>query len=462
MKLKNLFFASVAVAGLFSACSNGMDEIVDNNGNNETNGETAYMQVGFGYPATSSSTRATDAGDVSEQNFTNVRLIICNSAGLITDAVLLTADQFAPEGSTGGAAGSNDTKYYISKAAIPVTKYDATNAKVYAFVNPKGAVLSVAVGATLATDAQYAITTADGITEYAKDKNFYMSNEGGKAVETKIEGTKAAPTPIKVRVERITAKLQETTANRTFTAKNANLDKPNDDLSIALEQYAYTNLNKKSYILRKDDATYQGIDHNFDTSYTPDAEFFYPNVASNNTEAGYGFKAWAATNITYCFENTVTADDQYTDKTVGILYKATASFKGQTPGTTFYTYLNTVYFNYADLKTAYDKTHTSATLTATDEYTVVDLNTKGINKYVNGVCYYRVMIKHEPNEANMAPMEFAIVRNNLYKMAVTSINGLGDPFIPTTPDPDETDKAQIELTIDVAPWTVRSNENIEL
>lgn len=330
MKLKNLFFASVAVAGLFSACSNGMDEIVDNNGNNETNGETAYMQVGFGYPATSSSTRATDAGDVSEQNFTNVRLIICNSAGLITDAVLLTADQFAPEGSTGGAAGSNDTKYYISKAAIPVTKYDATNAKVYAFVNPKGAVLSVAVGATLATDAQYAITTADGITEYAKDKNFYMSNEGGKAVETKIEGTKAAPTPIKVRVERITAKLQETTANRTFTAKNANLDKPNDDLSIALEQYAYTNLNKKSYILRKDDATYQGIDHNFDTSYTPDAEFFYPNVASNNTEAGYGFKAWAATNITYCFENTVTADDQYTDKTVGILYKATASFKGQT------------------------------------------------------------------------------------------------------------------------------------
>lgn len=485
MKLRNLFFASVAVAGLFSACSNEMDEVANNSTTNETTGETAYMQVGFGSPA-SAATRATETevGDKTEQNFKDVALIILNNANQVSDAILLTASQFAPEGNTGGASGAENVKYYISKAAIAVNKLES--AKVYAFVNPKGYISKVVSDIAANKDVTFSfteaftLTEATDIAEYASDQNFFMANEAGLATIANVTGTKEAPTAVKVRVERIAAKLQETTPNttpsRTFTAKKAGLNLEDSKLKITLAEYAYTNLNKTSYIIRQDDATYQGIDFNFGYTtkpYDPATAFFFPNVETNTEYAGYGFKEWNAAsendpnkvllNATYCFENTETAVDQYTNRTVGILYKAVANWDGQPTGSTFYTYLNTVYFTWDELKTVYNKiVSTSNRLLEESDYTIAQLTEKGIKKYENGVCYYRVMIKHNTDAGFMGAMKFAVVRNNVYKMAVKTINGLGEPSIPVTPDPDETDKAQIVMTIDVAPWTVRSNENIEL
>ena len=67
----------------------------------------------------------------------------------------------------------------------------------------------------------------------------------------------------------------------------------------------------------------------------------------------------------------------------------------------------------------------------------------------------------------MGPMEFAVVRNNVYKLAVTGINKLGHPRIsdndpdPINPDdPDESGDVYLTLSVEVLPWTVRIN-NIE-
>ena len=67
----------------------------------------------------------------------------------------------------------------------------------------------------------------------------------------------------------------------------------------------------------------------------------------------------------------------------------------------------------------------------------------------------------------MGPMEFAVVRNNVYKLAVTGINKLGHPRIsdndqdPVAPDdPDESGDVYLTLSVEVLPWTVRIN-NIE-
>lgn len=76
-------------------------------------------------------------------------------------------------------------------------------------------------------------------------------------------------------------------------------------------------------------------------------------------------------------------------------------------------------------------------------------------------CYYFCWSRHNDNQDNnvMGPMEFAIVRNHIYKLSVTGINRLGHPRIsendptPITPDtPDEKDSHYLTLSVEVAPW----------
>lgn len=84
-------------------------------------------------------------------------------------------------------------------------------------------------------------------------------------------------------------------------------------------------------------------------------------------------------------------------------------------------------------------------------------------------CYYYYWNRHNDNgdSGAMGTMEFAVVRNNVYKLAVTSIDELGHPRVsendpdPKDPeDPDEKDDVYFKLAVEVLPWTVRVN-NIE-
>lgn len=82
-------------------------------------------------------------------------------------------------------------------------------------------------------------------------------------------------------------------------------------------------------------------------------------------------------------------------------------------------------------------------------------------------CYYYYWNRHNNNEKNgiMGPMEFATVRNNVYKLSVTHIAKLGHPRRadndPDNPKPDTPDEnANIYITVDseVIPWVVRIND----
>ncbi|WP_026207840.1 Mfa1 family fimbria major subunit [Butyricimonas synergistica] len=84
-------------------------------------------------------------------------------------------------------------------------------------------------------------------------------------------------------------------------------------------------------------------------------------------------------------------------------------------------------------------------------------------------CYYYYWNRHNDNGENgsMGPMEFGVVRNNVYKLAVTKIDRLGHPRIsdndpdPIDPDdPDEKSDVYLTVSVEVLPWTVRIN-NIE-
>ena len=81
-------------------------------------------------------------------------------------------------------------------------------------------------------------------------------------------------------------------------------------------------------------------------------------------------------------------------------------------------------------------------------------------------CYYFYWNRHNDNNkpSVMGPMEFGVVRNNVYKLSVTNISKLGHPRLtendpdPKDPDdPDEDAKIYFDVNVEVLPWTVRIN-----
>lgn len=102
-----------------------------------------------------------------------------------------------------------------------------------------------------------------------------------------------------------------------------------------------------------------------------------------------------------------------------------------------------------------------------------DLGAAGFTAYkpVDGkyYTYYYYWNRHNDNGDNtaMGRMEFAVVRNNVYKLCVDSIKKFGHPD-PTDPDPvdpdpvdpddpDEQGEYYFKVTVKVLPWVVRVN-----
>lgn len=86
--------------------------------------------------------------------------------------------------------------------------------------------------------------------------------------------------------------------------------------------------------------------------------------------------------------------------------------------------------------------------------------------------YYYYWNRHNDNgnPNQMGPMEFATVRNNVYKICVTSVDGLGHPLPnpdgtqPDDPDPinpnhpDEKADVYLSVSVKILPWVVRQND----
>ena len=504
MKFKTLFLAGLTAVTLFS-CSDSND-VVDSKAN-----EKAYFALKIAFPqsTTTKATTSTETGDgyqdglATEQQFQSAAVILVNAANTVTDYVVYSKTDFAPEGD---AAVDNNTvnptstsKNYLTKAAKLVTKGVA---KVYVFLNPTGDVASkFAVGQSFSsTDAIKAEMTAlsssdiTGTGSIANSENFLMGNAKDATPQT-IDGTVKNPTTVTVNVERAAVKLVENTATATFSETN-NLGATS--VTATIEKYDYNNLNKRSYLLkntesRSDAGSIAGsyvVDPNFleteyKTTVLPLSPWFEDDFFTvDNQTVGKTFST--SPKITYCLENTMISNEQYENKTTSIVYQAKISVNGNASAT-FYTYKNAIYTSYTALATAYNKDYPNADqqldkvfaeLDVDAAYTgssytanVKKLNTKLINKgircFYNGTCYYNWMIKHWSQDVNLGRMEFGVVRNNVYYLSVTKILNIGEPWVPggkedpdPTPNPDEVDKASLVVSINVLPWTVRYN-NIE-
>lgn len=129
----------------------------------------------------------------------------------------------------------------------------------------------------------------------------------------------------------------------------------------------------------------------------------------------------------------------------GIMFQARYTPAGFTAGETFYVYPNN------NKRTIY----TADELRKEHDDVFGDLpeanwgDVDGCEVYDQGRCYYIYWIRHadDNNAAAISPMEYAIVRNNIYQLKINSISGLG------TPEPDSNVKeVEFDIHVWVKPW----------
>lgn len=231
----------------------------------------------------------------------------------------------------------------------------------------------------------------------------------------------------------------------------------------------------------------------FDAQLEAPANWSWTSLSSLTADDNYrdDYKIWC-----YAKENTVPSiDAQKHDVSTGVVFKAeitageaaSAEVKAAlASGKRIYVFNNKLYGTWADVKTAaedgddanlqaaYNQAAASVTGEAT-EPTAVAAAAAGFTGYsADGGKYYTYYYYWNRHNDNLDPykmgiMEYAVVRNNVYKLCVDSISKFGHPD-PTNPDPDpdpvdpddpdESVNYYFTVTVKVLPWTVRIN-NIE-
>lgn len=174
--------------------------------------------------------------------------------------------------------------------------------------------------------------------------------------------------------------------------------------------------------------------------------------------------------MAYCFENSTDIDHQTHGLSTGISFVA-RMYKDKDctqPITSLYQYNGYNFENLKAIGEAFGANTPKAILdlidkeTASTPITKEELEAANIKQYSSNICYYYTTeIKHFDNGNNntLGNMEFAIMRNNIYSLAITNISKIGDPIVDPTPEtPNETKEAALKVSVKIIPWIVRYND----
>ena len=198
----------------------------------------------------------------------------------------------------------------------------------------------------------------------------------------------------------------------------------------------------------------------------------YNKVEGSNPEDGT-----IGTHLAYCLENVVASNMQNKHLTTGIIFEAQIYDENGVAVPVMYQYDKSFYKDLKALNDAVKNDEGEAIFAQyLDENNINgeldnELKKQGVITYRNGKCYYfSSQIKHfadtneDDKEGGKGVMEFAIMRNNIYSLAVTSIDkfGYASTNIEEIANTDEISDLSIYLTMEakILPWIVRFN-NIE-
>ncbi len=497
MKFNHFLTAAAAMLVLLSCNKEPLTQ--------EGNSGNLYMQFSVKMLSTRSQTDTDGDSNSNANPDTEVGLDKENKISSV-DIALVKGDQYFVAENVTPSAASADT-YVASFNSLQLTA--GAKYKVYIYANCSA---PAAFNIDEVSDATVAAMTADN--------NFWMTN-AYKAVEVTLPSDLAPYTQPNTPLSLGAHTVERSMAR--FDYKQADAFDMGAGLTLTLTEAALINQSKAHYMFRRvtaDESTTSAVTvggtevptnwvvdtdwsnkvaANFDAQLSAPSTWNWTELASLTADDNYegDYKIWC-----YAKENTIPGiDAQKHNVSTGVVFKAELA-AGEGASTEvkaamaakkrIYVFNNVLYGAWSDVKAAAEA-GTDATLQAAYNQAAAgvaaDAEPTGAaaaaagftgysaknGKYYN---YYYYWNRHNDNLDNnvMGIMEFAVVRNNVYKLAVNSINRFGHPTPPdpTNPDPDpepdpdpvkpdgpdESVNYYFNVTVKVLPWTVRIN-NIE-
>lgn len=492
-------YVLLLASAVFCSCSQ-REEIEDAVDNRETAVETANVvfRLQANTPTPSLTRSAEDSythvqGTVDEYQVNNARVYLFDApTKLFVKSVLLTNLT---------RTGSDANGYVIYEAehvSVPQGTYDIfVTANTGRFINKT-------------TESEF-LADIDSLS-YVKgaisdiSKGIVMTNRASENTGIVIAKNETnEDNVVSITLERVLARIDVAKATESFSLTD---DNSRQYATVTLNGYYIVNLPKYFYSYRHtavltsmEEPTWNINEHygnvNDVNGYIVDPYFFKKNIDASsfsnydkyyvnffgdysnpNVVAWTSFKPASDTpqyNTLYCLENCTLAPAQKNGYSTGILFKAIIepynnvyhlssngtlellSDKTKYPEVMYY-------YNYK----FYDSAEALAAAIGVSDVSSNSLDlyqARQFEKDDEGYhCYYTYWIRHldNYNPTVMGVMEFAVVRNNLYRILITNVSGLGyqDPIVnPDTPDEGET---YLKAVLNVKPWIVRDLTNIVL
>lgn len=418
MKLRSLFLASLAAIA-FVSCSNEEDATINGG---ETGAKDAIVQFGISFSNVAS--RATTAGDseagtAEEQAFSDATIVIEQEGQ--KSVFTFAFSQFNQV--IDGAEHQPATLWLKEKISV-----NEGAANVYVFLNAsealKNKLRNNAIGTypalTENVDFNAGIKALEAKDMIAESNKFLMCNANGTAEQANFK--KNESNDLKVCVGRVAAKLQEMTpTENSYNVTDDAINLADKKITVNLSEFAYTGLQQDTYVLKNASP----ITANLYKPYDATTEFDYQNITGDVPN--------------YCMENLGGSNLQ---TTTNVIYKANITIEGVAKNTTIYITPDNYAFTSIEAMT-----EAGYKFEGLDENTSVEdcWNTYSLKKYEDGVCYYAGKIETAGQGAK-------IIRNNIYRLSVNSIKGLGTVLPKTFDDP-----TLLDLTVEIDPWTVNLN-----
>ena len=480
-----LVMSLVSAAALsFTSCSSNDDLAGDNAGQAKVDG--FYMTLNVQTPKSDGTrtvvNKPTVDATAAESDVTSGTIYLVDAAGKVVFTKEITETEWKAGKPTQGKEGSTQIKIEVEKVVAGATY------KVYFLAN-----------ATDEKPWENVFTATDKFAQpYDKNNNFAMFNQNDGDVngngytveftddnkkETNAAQIKYKNTVSPIKIERLTARIDEPTSNAVKIAaytkedvtpaeKKAMEDAVEKVESIKMTGYAISNLSNKSYIMQNWTGTTLNIPSDI-TYYQPTKEFGTATLLEN----GNYFNAATAPNThkDYVFENnsSTAATSMYFEYTVKLKDMADADFPEDG---TFYRYNNVIYKSFTDIYKAYNDvkglfggktaeemkaevTAAKAAPTAEGEPTVESKldnfrQTYKIEVFNCGKTYYKKAIRDQ-----YLTYENAIQRNSIYRLTVNNIFNVGAQVPNGTPDKEGL--FYLDVTVSVNPW-VLNTQNVEL
>lgn len=478
--------------------------------------DTVYMKFSIQTLTTRSATdnNAAEGNNPSNSDAAPDYEVGFNEENTITsvDVVLRNATTFAVANVTNPTevSGSNKTEWIAEFSSSKLTAGDDYDVYIYANCTAK----------------QDLDATSDaGIDQMTAENKFWMTSAYGptKVTDLVLSTNSDSPTDLGAcYVERAMARFD-------YMPINGGIYTLADGMTVTLTDAALINQSKEFYLLRrvsdngtntnwtvggaetpmnyvvdtdyaaKNDGYNESLVNNFDAHLTLPANWTWKSIKPddlvkadnwNGTDDGTtglnpnpthelnDYYVWQ-----YAKENTIPGVEiQENGISTGVVFKGelTGDIVTNASGAPIYVFDGKLYGTWTQVVAAAAETSAPEAL----KFAVANCNNSGTPKdaetlAANGFkgfsavdgkyyTYYYYWNRHFDNADNkgMGQMEFAVVRNNVYKLCVDTITGYGhptpggsdpdpDPVDPT--DPDESGEYYFKVTAKVLPWVVRVN-----